>query len=240
MMEAMSEDRRKYARFPLDLPAKMSADGSGGGWDVRFRDLSRGGAFFLSDQPVGLGDWLEIQLGGGLVFRGQVVRLAGSIRDKYGFAVRFPDGERFRHPDSPAGDAKADAAGADGWSDAYQLELRRLNEEAFGYYDRLERVRDFVQANFSEEITLETAAGVAAMERTYFSFFFRQKVGVTFSSWLQYVRIGKALDMIKSKDHSITDVAFSVGFNELSTFQKAFKRWTNLTPREFKRLARPA
>jgi AraC-like DNA-binding protein len=35
-------------------------------------------------------------------------------------------------------------------------------------------------------------------------------------------------------------VAFSVGFNELSTFQKAFKRWTNLTPREFKRLARPA
>jgi AraC-like DNA-binding protein len=236
----MTEDRRKYARFPLDLPAKVSADGSMSTWNARFRDLSRGGAFFLSDQPVEVGDWLEIQLGGGLVFRGQVVRLAGSIQDKFGFAVRFPEGENLHHPDSAEGEGASDDDGAEGWSDAYQLELRRLNEEAFAYYDRLERVRDFVQTNYAEEITLETAAGVAAMERTYFSFFFRRKVGVTFRSWLQYVRIAKALEMIKSKDRSITDVAFSVGFNELSTFQKAFKRWTSLTPREFKRLARPA
>jgi AraC-like DNA-binding protein len=53
-------------------------------------------------------------------------------------------------------------------------------------------------------------------------------------------RIDKALEMIGSKDHSITDVAFAVGFNELSTFQKAFKHWTNLTPSDFKRLARPS
>ena len=86
---------------------------------------------------------------------------------------------------------------------------------------------------------MEKAAGQAAMEKTYFSFFFRKKVGVTFSSWLQYLRVAKAMSMMEEMDYSITEVAYAVGFQELSTFQKAFKKWTHLTPREFKKLARP-
>ncbi len=107
-------------------------------------------------------------------------------------------------------------------------------------YPRLERVRRRVSERYGEPIRLEDATAVPAMERTSFSAYFSRKVGVPFSAWLQYFRIGKALEMMGDRDHSVTEVAFAVGFNELSSFQKAFKRWTSLTPRDFKRLARPA
>jgi AraC-like DNA-binding protein len=224
----------------VDMSAGLSSGVRSAVQRARLRNISRGGANFVSDEPVSRGERIEIKLGDGLCFRGEVIRAEPSFAG--GFAVRFTEERRERRSDvstSAGPEAGADNGGPHPGR-MYQLELKSLKDEAFWYYERLERVREYVTANYSEPISLETAAGIAAMERTYFSHFFRQKVGVTFSSWLQYVRIGAALEMIKERDHSITDVAFSVGFNELSTFQKAFKRWTNLTPRDFKRLARPS
>lgn len=230
----MPEERRKHPRLDLNLPAGLSSGLGSDPQRARLRNISRGGANFVSDEPVSRGEWVEFMLGDGLSFRGQVVR--ADSRFVGGFAVRFTDE---REPGAGNGVAGS-ANGKPRANNGYQLELKSLKEDAFWYYERLERVRGFVTANYAEPITLGEAARVAAMERTYFSYFFRRKLGVTFTSWLQYIRIGKALEMLASKNHSVTEVAFAVGFNELSTFQKAFKRWTNLTPREFKRLARPA
>jgi AraC-like DNA-binding protein len=78
------------------------------------------------------------------------------------------------------------------------------------------------------------------MESTYFSDFFHKKAGLTFSTWLQFLRIGKALELLRRENCSITEVASGSGFNDLSTFQKAFRKWTSLTPSEFKSIVRPA
>ncbi len=74
---------------------------------------------------------------------------------------------------------------------------------------------------------------MAAIRKTYFSSYFRQRTGVTFCVCLQYERIQGALELLRALNWSITEIAYIVGFNEPSTFQKAFKRWTNLTPRDF-------
>ncbi len=111
---------------------------------------------------------------------------------------------------------------------------------AFNYYPRLKRLRQYVERSYSEPIPLEKAAGIAALESSYFSSYFRAKVGITFTEWLRQVRIRKAMELMKGSDLSITEVAYEVGFGDLRTFGRAFKKHTLMTPMEFKKSARPA
>jgi len=115
----------------------------------------------------------------------------------------------------------------------------QVNYGAFEYYSRLRRVKKHVDQNYSEEISLEKAAQIAATEKTYFSTFFRKKVGITFTDWLRRLRVAKAIEIMKTRNESICDIAFEVGFGDLRTFERAFKRYTNLTAREFKQSILP-
>ncbi len=113
------------------------------------------------------------------------------------------------------------------------------NGEVFDYYPRLNRLREYVEQSYSEPISLKKAAGIAALESSYFSSYFRAKVGITFTEWLRQVRIRKAMKLMKASDFSITHIAYEVGFGDLRTFERAFKKHTRMTPIEFKKSARP-
>lgn len=114
----------------------------------------------------------------------------------------------------------------------------QINERAFEYYARLRRVKQYIEDNYPEDISLEKAAQIAGMERKYFSTFFHKKVGICFRYWLMALRIGKAISLMETENHSITQIAFEIGYMDLRTFERAFKRCTGLTPTEFKRRVR--
>ena len=114
-----------------------------------------------------------------------------------------------------------------------------VNYHSFEYYARLGRVKKHVEQYYTEEISLENAAQIAATEKTYFSSFFREKVGITFTEWLRQFRVTKAIEIMKTRNESIINIAFEVGFQDLRTFERAFKKYTNLTAREFKRSILP-
>ncbi|MCG8312875.1 MAG: AraC family transcriptional regulator [Pseudomonadales bacterium] len=107
--------------------------------------------------------------------------------------------------------------------------------DVFSYHPRLANVRNYVSRNLSENITLHDAAQIACLEKKYFSTFFHKKTGICFSHWLARIRIESARKIIKTEHTSITEIAFNVGFRDLRSFQRAFKRHTGVTPREFKR-----
>ncbi len=114
-----------------------------------------------------------------------------------------------------------------------------INYMAFQYYSRLKRVKEHVDEYYSEEISLGKAARIAATEKTYFSTFFRKKVGITCTEWLRRLRVARAIEIMKTRNQSIVDIAFEVGFGDLRSFERAFKRYTNLTAREFKQSILP-
>jgi len=60
-------------------------------------------------------------------------------------------------------------------------------------------------------------------------------VGIGFKEWTNRVRVAIAIQMIAKENHSLTDVAFAVGFQDFRTFERAFKKRTGLTPREFRK-----
>jgi AraC-like DNA-binding protein len=115
-----------------------------------------------------------------------------------------------------------------------------INWRSFDYYPPLDRIKRYTEEHYQEEIPLPCAAEVAGMEATYFSAFFRKKVGIRYTDWLCCLRISHAIRLISSRDQPIADVALAVGFSDLRTFQRAFKRVTNMTARELKERVRPA
>lgn len=112
-------------------------------------------------------------------------------------------------------------------------------ERVFEYYPRLRNVKEYVEAHLDESITLQDAARVATLEPKYFSQFFRAKTSVRFTEWLRGIRIRRAKQMIEKSNQSLTSVAFEVGYQNLSTFQRSFKREIGVTASEYKRSIRP-
>ncbi len=112
-------------------------------------------------------------------------------------------------------------------------------KQPFLYYARLHRVSSHLQENLGDAFSLAEAAALACMSKKAFSRFFHQKTGFRFRDWVTTVRIRHALELMRQRNLSITEVADRVGYRDLGTFERAFKRRTSLTPRAFKKIARP-
>jgi two-component system response regulator YesN len=116
----------------------------------------------------------------------------------------------------------------------------QIREGAFSYYHRLHRVQEHVEGHLGEPLTLSDAAAVARLEKTYFSSFFHEKVGVCFRDWLTYVRIHHAMELIAAHNTPIRTVGEAVGYGEVRTFQRAFRRCVGLNPSAFRGFVRPS
>lgn len=114
-----------------------------------------------------------------------------------------------------------DGDGADA-ARSHWLRHGTFNDGAFGYYEPLRRIRDHVESHLQEKLSLDAAARIACFERSYFSTFFRRKVGIPFSTWLGLVRIRKAAGLLAERDRCIAEVAGEVGLT-LRTFERRFK-----------------
>lgn len=95
---------------------------------------------------------------------------------------------------------------------------------------RLDRVFRHLHARVREGVSLEEAAQVGGMAPSSFSRFFRQAVGTTFVGYMNELRVGLACRMLQEEDVTITEVAYEVGFNNLSNFNRRFREQKGMTP----------
>ena len=84
--------------------------------------------------------------------------------------------------------------------------------------------RDYATLTFSD------AAEHMGFTKPYFSKLFYQMFGMTFTEYLNTVRIGIAIKMLREKQISITEIAYSCGFNTIRSFNRTFKDATGYTP----------
>ena len=88
--------------------------------------------------------------------------------------------------------------------------------------------------HYTEDVTLETIAQNTHMSKYYISHLFSKEIGISFPEYINTLRIRDAEKLLKSSDMSITEVAFSVGFNSLRSFNRHFFAQTGMTPRQVK------
>lgn len=99
---------------------------------------------------------------------------------------------------------------------------------------KLKKVLSYIRGNYDKQITLEDMAHHVGMSHKYFCSFFKKMTNKTPIEYLKAYRIEKASRKLLNSDMSVTDIAFSSGFNDLSYFIKTFKEIKGMTPAKFR------
>lgn len=99
---------------------------------------------------------------------------------------------------------------------------------------RIEKVFEYMNHNFDRAISLNEVAKLANMAVVSFSRFFKKSTGITFIDSLMETRLGHASRMLIETTQSISEIAFNCGFNNMSNFNRIFKKKKNCTPKEFR------
>lgn len=100
---------------------------------------------------------------------------------------------------------------------------------------KLKNVLSFIRDNYDTQITLGDMAKSAGMSPKYFCYFFRDMTTKTPVEYLNAYRIEKASRKLINSGASVTDIAYSCGFNDLSYFIKTFKAIKGITPATFRK-----
>lgn len=100
---------------------------------------------------------------------------------------------------------------------------------------RIEKVCNFIDNNYQKEIRLTDVSKMVNMSDSAFSHFFKKKTNSTFIDYLINIRIAKACQLLSKTTHTIGEVCFTCGFNNLSNFIRIFKKRKKCTPGEYRK-----
>jgi AraC-like DNA-binding protein len=102
------------------------------------------------------------------------------------------------------------------------------------------RARDLVDARYAEPLDVDDLARAAGLSRAHFSAEFRRAFGETPHAYLLTRRLERAAALLRTTDHSVTDICMSVGLSSLGSFTTSFRRLFGLTPSAYRAAYPPA
>lgn len=99
---------------------------------------------------------------------------------------------------------------------------------------RIETALDYMRQNFSRPISLSDVARLVHMTEPAFSRFFKERAGINFIDSLTDIRLGHASRLLVDTTQTIGEIAFHSGFNNISNFNRIFKKRKNITPKDYR------
>jgi len=106
--------------------------------------------------------------------------------------------------------------------------------EAVSDSRRVLKVKNYIHKNYMEEMRLSTLSDIAGMSPSAFSRFFKLHTGRNLSEYIIDMRLGYASRMLVDTSKSIAEICYSCGFNNLSNFNRIFKKRKNCSPSQFR------
>lgn len=101
---------------------------------------------------------------------------------------------------------------------------------------RLLKACKHVAEDLTKRPTLREVADLAGVERTYFCKVFRETTGVRFSDWNRRIRIDHAKRLLADYSLCVTAVAAAVGYDDVTTFARNFRKLEGVSPTRYRRL----
>ncbi|MEO7799367.1 MAG: helix-turn-helix domain-containing protein [Opitutaceae bacterium] len=111
-----------------------------------------------------------------------------------------------------------------------QIALQRTGAES----PAISRAREIVDTGFREELPLGDVARQVNMSAGYFSELFKKITGLNFIEYVARLRVEKAKNLLQNPKIRISEVAFGVGFQSLSQFNRTFHRIVGVSPSAYR------
>ena len=118
--------------------------------------------------------------------------------------------------------------------------MRTLSDPSFTnekfYYNsrRIEKVFEFMNDNYYKQVSLAEVSRIANMPEASFSRFIKKRTGKTFIDSLNEIRLGHASRMLIDTTNTVAEIAYKCGFNNISNFNRIFKRKKFCIPKDFR------
>ena len=101
------------------------------------------------------------------------------------------------------------------------------------------RAVDYIEAHYPRRLSLSSVASVLAVSPSYLSRAFRRDTGTTLTAYIQRVRIERAVALVAAGRHTLSEIAYRVGYQTYRDFHRNFVRREHESPRAMReRLAR--
>ena len=98
----------------------------------------------------------------------------------------------------------------------------------------------YIENNYMNKITIEDIAQEVGLSQSHFMKYFKNTMGTSFIEYLNEYRLTMASRLLLSSDSSVLAIAEEVGFENLSYFNRTFKKRFGQTPREYRKLQNPS
>jgi len=99
---------------------------------------------------------------------------------------------------------------------------------------RVQKVKSFIDAHYREELRLSQLSDIAGMSDSSFSRFFKLHTGRNLSDYIIDLRLGHACRLLVDSSDSIAEIGYHTGFNNLSNFNRIFRKRKGCSPSEFR------
>ena len=111
------------------------------------------------------------------------------------------------------------------------LELCEKNKQPENDNQLIVRIQAYIDENYGDpSLCLSRISDLFHISESYFSFLFKKTVGVNFSTYLEQVRMTQAKHLLETTNIKITDLYVAVGYNNLTSFRRAFKKKYGVAP----------
>ena len=120
-------------------------------------------------------------------------------------------------------------------------EAKTLSSSPFARIDthsesrRVQNIQQYINENYKQDIRLPVLAQMAGMSAVAFSRFFKARTGTSLSDYIIDVRLGHASQMLVQTGTPVADICLECGFNNLSNFNRIFKKKKGCSPQEYRK-----
>jgi len=109
-----------------------------------------------------------------------------------------------------------------------------LHVASINHVSVIKKASRYVHNHLSEPIRLQEVADYVNLSPNYFSSLFKKEMNLAFADYVNHTRIKESQYLLQTTNHSILDIAISVGFNNQNYFTTIFKKTTGITPKQYR------
>lgn len=102
--------------------------------------------------------------------------------------------------------------------------------------EALVRAIDFIDDNYTKDLSLDDVVSVSLLSKSYFGYLFKHMTHKTFTEYMNNLRISKSIELLKERPElKIIDICFEVGYNNVNHFNRIFRSITGTTPMKIRK-----